>query len=488
VKHGRQEPRLSSFPEHTADESAGPEIIDLAESAGLILDPWQQAVLTNACVERGDRWVTPDVGVVVSRQNGKNAILEARELAGLFLFPWERKLIHTAHLMNAAATTFNRLVGYISGTPALMKRVRAFSRSKGGEGIFLKDGTELLFMARSGGSGRSMSVDFLALDEAYNLPEANMNAITPTMAAMPNPQTWFTSSAVNQLEHPHGLTLARIRRRGLDATPGVCYAEWSGDELAFERMKAAEKRAYISSEETWRIANPGYGRRIFEGFMLSQIAKLGVRGFATEHLSIGDWPPEPDEERARVVDPHLWEALVDMTSQIITRRKVFAITAAPDAVTGTITICGGNEQGIPHVEVVDERRGVAWVVDRAVELQRAWTPVCFVIDPAGPAGQLIDPLKLAGVRVMEVTARAYAQACGRFHTAATERSPETPTGGLRHRDDPRLNNALDAATTRPLMGAWAWGFDSGPALVGATLALHGYTVGPPETESWGFWE
>jgi hypothetical protein len=491
---GRQEPRLSNLPALHPDQSAGGEAIALADHVGLHLDPWQQAVLHSALGESGDKWLTPDVALVVSRQNGKNAILEARELAGLFLFP-EKKLIHTAHLLGAAMTTFNRLVAYIASAPDLQRHVQQIRYGNGGAGIFLKKsapepaaGSELLFLARSGGSGRSMSVDFLALDEAYNLPTANLNAITPTMAARPNPQTWFTSSAVNQLEHPHGLSLARIRRRAIDGRdPHICYAEWSGDEVAFDKMRAHEKRDYVSDPATWAIANPGLGIRVQHDFLASQLRKLGVRGFATEHLSIGDWPPEPDEERLRVVDPALWEQLVDQMSLVVTPRKVFAIAVHPNDATCSIAICGGNQAGVPHVEIVDERRGLAWVVDRVKELQKTWKPATTVIDPGSPAGQLVDPLKLAGVRLTEVTSRTYAQACGRFVTAATERSTERPLGGLRHRDDPRINGPLDAATTRPLMGAWAWAHDTGPGLVAVTLALHGFEVGPTTVAPWGFY-
>src|SRR5262245_51350047 len=67
--------------------SAGSEAVDLAASAGLVLDAWQAQVLEDALGERvpGEKWSSMEVGVIVPRQNGKGSILEARELAGLFL-------------------------------------------------------------------------------------------------------------------------------------------------------------------------------------------------------------------------------------------------------------------------------------------------------------------------------------------------------------------------------------------------------------------
>jgi predicted amidohydrolase YtcJ len=61
------------------------EAVELAASAGLVLDDWQQHVLVSALGERPDAlgtWAAFEVGLVVPRQCGKGGVLEARELAG----------------------------------------------------------------------------------------------------------------------------------------------------------------------------------------------------------------------------------------------------------------------------------------------------------------------------------------------------------------------------------------------------------------------
>jgi phage terminase large subunit-like protein len=74
------------------------------------LDPWQEFVLAHALGERADgKWAAFEVGVMVSRQNGKGAILEARELAGLFLLG-ERLIIHSAHQFDTSLEAFRRLL------------------------------------------------------------------------------------------------------------------------------------------------------------------------------------------------------------------------------------------------------------------------------------------------------------------------------------------------------------------------------------------
>lgn len=92
---GVQTPRVSCWPDYAT--SAGREAVDLARSCGLWLDPWQAFVLEHGLGERSDgKWSAFECAIVVSRQNGKGSILEARELAGLFLFD-EQLILHSAH-------------------------------------------------------------------------------------------------------------------------------------------------------------------------------------------------------------------------------------------------------------------------------------------------------------------------------------------------------------------------------------------------------
>lgn len=92
---GWQKPRVSSVPEYVS--SAGTEAIELASSAGLHLDDWQQFALTSMLGERADgKWAAFETALIVARQNGKGSVLEARELAGLYLFG-EQLILHSAH-------------------------------------------------------------------------------------------------------------------------------------------------------------------------------------------------------------------------------------------------------------------------------------------------------------------------------------------------------------------------------------------------------
>jgi phage terminase large subunit-like protein len=267
---GAQRPRVSSYPSFVS--SAGQEACELAASAGLVLDDWQQHVLDVSLGERADgKWAAFEVGLVVGRQNGKGAILEARELAGLFLFG-EKLILHSAHEFKTAAEAFRRVLSLVQNTPDLEKLVRQVRTSHGDEGIELKNGARLRFVARSTGSGRGFSGDVVILDEAYNLPAQAMGALLPTMAARPNPQVWYTSSAGTDDSE----VLARVKDRGAaGSSPRLAYFEWSADPMA-----------ELDDEQAWAAANPGLGIRILPEFVEAERSALPEMEFARERLGI----------------------------------------------------------------------------------------------------------------------------------------------------------------------------------------------------------
>jgi phage terminase large subunit-like protein len=207
---GSREPRVRVVP--PAVTSAGEDMIAVAEIAGLFLDPWQRDVLVGAMGELGDgRWAAFEVGVIVGRQNGKGGILEAREIGGLFALR-ERLIVHTAHQFKTSSEHFLRVRSLIENTDALRKRCKKPRTSHGEEEIETLNGCRLKFLARSRSSGRGLSGDCVVLDEAFALDGRHMGALLPTLAARPNPQIWYASSA----GFADSETLSALRGRALE--------------------------------------------------------------------------------------------------------------------------------------------------------------------------------------------------------------------------------------------------------------------------------
>lgn len=185
----------------------------LALSAGLLLDDWQEELLRRSLESNGEQWTHFEVGCIAPRQNGKNVVIEARELAGLFLDDECELIIHSAHEFATSLEASRRLLYLIESTPELDRQVARVSRSHGDEGIELDDGSRIRFRTRTKGGGRGFSSDLLVLDEAMELPESAYGALLPTLSARPNPQIWYTGSAVDQTIHPHGVRQAWERTR-----------------------------------------------------------------------------------------------------------------------------------------------------------------------------------------------------------------------------------------------------------------------------------
>lgn len=276
---GDQRPRLWSVP--TPELSEGDRLADLAAAAGLDLDDWQRWVLGQGLGRAADgKWSAFEVALIVARQNGKGAVLEALELAALFLDDFGVDLIlHSAHEFKTASEAFRRIQGRIENHPSLRRRVRQVYLQRGAESIELKNGKRLRFIARSGGSGRGFSADLVILDEAYELGDAAMAALLPTLSARPNPQIWYTSTAGN----PSSSQLGLVRERGLRGDdPSLAFFEWSVDP---DNYDPADPRC-------WAQANPGLGIRITSEYITKERAALPAPEFARERLSIGDYPAD----------------------------------------------------------------------------------------------------------------------------------------------------------------------------------------------------
>jgi len=460
---GVQEPRISLVPPATS--SLGQEATELAARAGLFLDPWQQLVLERSLGVRPDgRWAAFEVGLVVSRQNGKGSILEARELAGLFLLG-ERLIIHSAHQFDTSKEHFARLLALVESTPEFDRRVRKVSRTHGSEGITLNRGQRISFRTRTKSGGRGFTADCIVFDEAMDLEDTAIAALMPTLSTRPNPQIWYTGSAVDQTIHEHGLVLAGLRERALSCDAGdLAFLEWSVE---------ADNPADLTGDQLadpvlWGQANPGMGIRITPDFISRELnSAMGPRAFAVERLGAGDWPDLADGDA--VIALKDWLELKDIDSKPVDP-VVFAFDITPDRSKASISVAGKRPDGLNHVETVESEPGTGWLVPRLADLAAKHTHVGFVCDGIGPAASFLPELKDLGLKVSVLTAKEHAQACGSFFDAVQQRK-------LRHIGQLNLSVAIKGAQKRPLGDAWAWSrktstVDISP-LVAATLAFWG---------------
>jgi hypothetical protein len=450
-------------------ESLGDEAVELAASAGLILDDWQaDALRAMLAVGADGRWLHFEFGLNVARQNGKGGILEARELAALFL-TGEKLAVHSAHEFATSQEHFRRVEDLIQNTPELHAKVKGrsgYRHSHGDESINLASGQRLVFKTRTKSGLRGFAgVDFMALDEAMIINAASHSSMMPTLRASQaphGPQLAYAGSAVDQEIHEHGIVWARIRERGLRGDdPSLGYLEWSVD---------AEHPDDVSDEmmedrDLWRQANPALGTRISVEHMEREFRSMAPRGFAVELLGVGDWPAT-DGSADVLIDREEWDAVEDSES-VLVDPVCLAFDVAPDRRT-SIAAAGMNERGVLHVEVIHARAGTGWVEERLAELYRKHEVAEIVCDGYGPSAAIARKADEAGIKVRRLDSGQYGEACGMFVDAVGEKT-------VRHLGQDELNGAVRGAKARPLVDRWAWSrtkstVDISP-LVACTLAL-----------------
>jgi hypothetical protein len=462
------EPRFCAAP--ACSSSRGREALEVADQLGVKLDPWQEFALERGLGVRDDGlWAALEVGVVCPRQNGKNGILEVLEFAGILAFG-ERLIMHSAHLADTSKEGFRRLEDLLEANEWLSTQVKHIWRTNGHEAIEFQSGQRIRFRTRTKGGGRGFSADRVIFDEAMILSEASLAAVFPTVSARPNPQVWYTGSAVDQMIHEDGVVLARIRERGLsEEDVSLAYFEWSAEPEGDEPLLVASRNyEMLENPETWARANPALGIRIAVEHVENELRSMDPRTFCVERLGIGDWPAT-DGSAATVIPVKRWQELADPGSQIV-GPVAFAYDTAPDRSTTAIGVSGAREDGFLHLEVVDSRPGTRWVPARLAELVARHDAAGVICDAAGPAGSLIPEIEELGVAVEAVSATDHSRACGSFLDAVLE-------GQIRHLGTAELRAALRGAARRPLGDAWAWSrknsaIDISP-LVAVTLARWG---------------
>lgn len=454
------------------DQTLGDAAIELAASAGLFLDPWQQLAIRTILAEAADGApVAFEATLVVPRQNGKGSVLEALALAWLFLTDADL-ILWSAHEFKTAAEGFRRLRTLILGAPHLAKRVaeNGIRTAAGNESIELVTGQRIKFIARSKGSGRGFPATKVILDEAYELADEETDALIPTLSTKHEGQVVYTSSA--GMATSHKLRSLRDRgRKGGDTS--LCYLEWGGTATCATTCghELENKTCALNDRGLWRDANPSIDIRIFTSFIEKERRALSPAGFSRERLGIWD---EPHGESP--IPVALWSACRDANSSI-SSAPIIAIDVTPGLGAAAVAAAGWRADGLPHVEVIRHDPGVEWVHEFVVGVVKRQNPAAVALFGSAPVRALVPDLEAAGVKVMVIGDGESAAACAALQADVLHER-------LRHFGDPLLVAALSGAARRDVGdGGWTWRRKTSTAdispLVAVTAARWGLSVVPP---------
>lgn len=455
--------------------SRGQRAIELAEMVGLELDPWQQQLLIDglgvvdgedAAGNPMEKWASYEVGVELSRQNGKSVVFEARVLAGLFLFR-ERLIVYSAHEGETAMSAYARLEELIRSSPELVKEIPSngrssgFRRGNGKEAITLWTGQQLRFRTRTAGGGRGLSGDCVILDEAQDLQDNHTAALMPTVSARPNAQLWYGGSAGTIKSTVQGRLIRRMEKK----SPRLTFYRW-----------AITDDDNPDEPRTWAKLNPAVGRRMTIETIASEHDAMAPADFGHERLGQGDYPREEGAEW--VIPQSRWKRAADPDSA--PRNPVmFSVEVKWDRERSGISVAGHRADSRVHFGLLTEDGGTQWAIHELVRLTTKHANLGVVIDPASPANTLVVPLRERGVTVHLLDVKDVTTAYGNF-LDNVKGPPESDDAHWEpqyvHTGATGLTSMLAEAQTRQLGGATTWKRATSANVTGllaATWAVHG---------------
>jgi hypothetical protein len=246
--------------------SKGQEMIDFASEVGIQLMDWQKFVAIHAHkVKEDNRWSTTEVGLCLSRQNGKSTLMMLRILTGMFV--WGEGLqLASAHRLTTSLETFRQIVTLIEQHPELEKEVKKIRWQHGAEEIELFGNRRFVVKAANNAARGLSKPETIHMDELREYKDEDAwSSMRYSMMSAKNPQVWIYSSAGDQ----HSVILNKLRERALaSATTNdpIGWFEWSAEPDAPIHLPSGD-----INWSAFAQANPSLGITIHPDNILAAI-------------------------------------------------------------------------------------------------------------------------------------------------------------------------------------------------------------------------
>jgi len=402
------------------------------------------------------RWAAATTGREMPRQNGKGDEIEVVELWGLV--HRGEAILHTVHDAILLASQAQQRMLSVLDAPDLRQRVKRKWLGTGQQMIEMRNGGCIWYRTRTSGGGRGVDdIARLVVDEAQHATNEHLEAVSPTLLANANPQmnVLGTSGIAGRSEWWWS-----VRRRAVSDAPGSFgYVGHTAERVSLVDGLVVQDAVDVEDRDLWRSSNPAVSSGRGQGmeFLEEQLLRMGAEGFAREHLGV--WDPPPSSSALSKIPAEAWK------STAVDQRDAPAVKAGEPALCFAVSLdgewssigIGYGTLGDAYVEVVEHRRGTAWMPARLVELIDTWDPIAVGCNHAGPTAAqvpaVLEAFKSADIsadRLSTINAAAWKDACGGFYTAVNEAQ-------VRHLDGQfALDEAVHAAQERRLGDGFAW--------------------------------
>lgn len=281
----------------------------------------------------------------------------------------------------------------------------------------------------------------LICDEAQELTDEQMAALMPVISAGRNQNSQTILIGTPPSPTCTADVFKSARDRAMSDNPGkTCWHEWSveevGDTTDWGRVEAT---------------NPALDVRLMRASVDAEMSAMAPDYFARERL--GWWSKQAS---GAVIKPSAWDKC-RTDAPPSDGIKTFAVKFSPDGSIGTVAVCLRPRDGVPYVEVIDNRSmasGLVWFEDF---LAARWKDSAqIVIDGMANAQPLIDRLRAAHVPervIVKPTSSEMSAACSTMLNAVSARE-------VAHMGQPALDKSATMSTKRPIGSNGGWGFKS----------------------------
>jgi hypothetical protein len=455
------------------NEDDAKDAIDLIASCGQVLDPFQALLVCITLATLAGKLAASEVGGLIARQNGKGGWLEAVAIHSLFepylygqLDGRKNTTLWTAHELKTSDEAWTRVKALIEANPDLAAEVVTWNGGLTGSHIIeLRDGSRLIFLARSKSSGRGFSPRRIIFDEAQELSALAFRAMMYATSAQGSRRQLIFAGTVPSAENDAAIWTG-VRDRGRsEKVSRLAWAEWT-PEGSDDARTPPDPTDWKARAE----ANPALGTRILAETIDEEweAAQADLEGFMRERMSV--WPGGGS-------GPFLFPKWADRSGDP-GRPTAYGVTC--DLQRRGLYLGGSDGASVSLVTPKAFEGSGAWVPMNAVdtfvsEVARIAGSAAVGLQEKGPAWHLRDALVDAGVRVVPVAFEEFVEL-----GADIERRIEA--GDLIHPGDPDLDADVRKATWRKVNKRLVLSGDP-PALEAVALALH--AVKQPTREFWG---
>lgn len=358
TRKGRQTPTHAFILPYK--ESKGKEAIELYNSTGQTMQPWQELLVYDIeSVDENGLWMHPNIGGSISRRNGKGEVIACREFDGLV--NRSEQILHTAHLTSTSSAASKRLArllklaGYeeIIRVRKDVKYEKAFSYSKqyGLEKITIlgvEDGGSCCFRTRTSSGGLGEGFDTLIVDEAQEYTTDHQSTLQYTVSQSKNPQVIYFGTPPTSVSK--GTVFEKFRRDVLSGSRKESgWFEWSVD-----------KQSDVNDVDTWYECNPALGYHLSERSIRIE-DKTDVIDFNIQRL--GWWPTFDQNTEITASD---WNALKIKKKPKFTGKLFIGIKYSKSGGNVAFSVaCKTSDEKI-YVECIDCRDikdGNSWILN-----------------------------------------------------------------------------------------------------------------------------